>query len=82
MAVLDLYELLKRLRYELVRPEAISIGEPFLEDTYCLERKHGEWRVFYFEHGERVALAVFEDEAAACSKFLSVVLGDATTRSR
>ena len=77
---MDLYELLERLRYERVDRCAISIGQPFREGTYCLERTENEWRVFAVERGERISLSVFDSEHAACAKFLGLVLRDSTTR--
>ncbi len=77
---MDVYDLLERLRYENVLPNTTSIGEPFREGTYCLEKTHGEWRVFSIERGERIAETVFDDESPACQKFLTMVLRDSTTR--
>jgi len=78
---MDPDDLLARLRYERVDDRAISIGHPFREGTYCLEKTGCEWRVFAVERGERIALSVFDSEHAACEKFLALVLRDSTTRS-
>jgi hypothetical protein len=76
----DLYDLILRLRYERIDSGAISIGQPFREGTYCLEKARGDWRVFAIERGQRVAESVFENECSACQAFLAKVLQDTTTR--
>ncbi len=76
----DVYELVRRLRYERVRDRCVSIGEPFREGTYCLEKGERGWSVFVVRSGDRIDVATFEQEGAACRELLVRVLQDDTTR--
>jgi hypothetical protein len=76
----DTYELIRRLRFERVRERCLSIGEPFDEGTYCLEKGEQGWSVFTVRNGDRVDLLTFEQEGAACREFLVRVLDDSATR--
>lgn len=70
---MDLYELIEQLRgNELIEWRSLSIGQPFRDETLCLERhrSRGLWSVFYLERGERTSVSTYLDEDDACREFL------------
>lgn len=77
----DTYELVRRLRYERIRDRSVSIGEPFLDGAYCLEKTQQGWAVFVARDRERVDEVALFEEGDACQEILRRVMMDSTTRT-
>lgn len=75
-------QLEEKLAEERIRPEAYSLSGGYHPYRYVLaEESDGRWSTYYCERGQRLSLAYFPSEEAACNHLLAHVLKEPTTRS-
>lgn len=57
-----------------------GLSEEIYDNRVILENENSKWLVYYFEHGEKWDVSVFDTEDEACKFLFQWVIRDPNTR--
>ena len=63
-----------------MRRDSYCLDGGYHNETLCLEKSDGVWRVYYCERGQRSPFGSYPTEEEACGEVLRRLLDDPTTR--
>jgi hypothetical protein len=79
--MLELRELKAQLDASGISPTAYSLGQPFKENSLCLNETAFSWEIFFLERGDRYPLASAGQFSDAAEEFLRILQRDSGARA-